>query len=451
MSTNMSRSIHTTWRKIFEERRWNYDVDQKRERIAQLKKDMSRKRTIKDTSDRSSRQEVLAADGMSMPSIVVRTKSEYEHFPASPADIENVIARLPRGTADGLRYITLSTGLEAQSEYEHYDVKTEEDRDPYIGRVGHECWPGTFTGSILGQYFDATNDMYIYSYVYGPEIPFKPVAELYLRCHMLSSLVHELAHHHDLSDANRRGKWHLTEEVRETFAVRRECDWTQNYVLPYVTQHYPSACQEFEDWVEEYGGIQVPLDQFFVDRLITKDLNTFNISIRAEMLDYAIEELASSALTHESPRVRQLRFATDLRIGQRLGYAELLTERLLELHPGDAEIIIERAEQLEDRSEFDRAEKMLKPLLVSEHRLDCALILCKIYAGQKRWPELLDIAESSAPEFTDAWMFSEVKRWQALALFKLGHHQQFDELRSHIALHSATSARRLDALLKAHD
>lgn len=442
----MSRSIHTTRRKIFEEKRWDYDLEPKHQKIAKLKQDLSRKRTIKGNLDNSYGTTARLANSESTPSIKIRAVSEHEFFPASQTDIENVIRSLPRGTTDGLKEIILSTGFEEQTDHEHYSLKTEDDVDPYIGRISSECWPGTFHGSIFSQYFSHTNTIFIYSYVSGPELQLRPIAELYLRRHMLSTLVHELAHHYDLTAANKRGKWHLTKDSREKYASNLECDWTQNYVMPYLMGEYAEACHTFEEWVEQYGGVKIPIDQFFVDRNSNKNMNTFDINFQSEMLDYAIVELARSVIENESSQTRWLGFATDLRIGQRLNYAEQLTKRLLTMYPDDADILIERARQFVDLTEFDKAEQLLKSLLFTEQRDESILVLCRVYTRQKLWAQLLDTTELSMSESTDLWKFRETRMRRAVALHYSGRTDEFARLRDEVASYSASWLKRLDYL-----
>ena len=192
--------------------------------------------------------------------IRVEDEDEYVHYPASPDDIRNVIRLLPKGAMDGIDSVLLCLGTGFQIRRNNSKFSGTEP-DPYTGRSGDESLPGVYTGRSLGVYTLDQRKIYIFAYVYDPALPEREMWELYMRLHMLSTFVHEAAHHYDNMSRVARGRW-LTDskEKREIYAEKGQHDWTQSGVIPYLRQAYPEQSQAIEDWVDHSGRSLAPVN-----------------------------------------------------------------------------------------------------------------------------------------------------------------------------------------------
>ena len=193
-----------------------------------------------------------------LPPIMVNEVGEYLHYPASPADIIAVLRRLPRELLDGLSCVDLK--FEAETHCPDEVTQAAFVCDPYYEREGGEWLPGIYCGYCLGEYVANEQSIGLLGFVYDPAMPDRSMWETYLRFVMLSTLMHELAHHVDLK-ANRemdRASWIAqSEDVAEHFQER----WTFEYVVPYLQEVYPDEIAVFLHWVEEHAGAPVPLTE----------------------------------------------------------------------------------------------------------------------------------------------------------------------------------------------
>ena len=118
--------------------------------VAEIEKELARKRSIKESALGSRRAEDKQRAGVAgpIPVRIVDTGPNILH-PASPRDIEAVLQRLPAGICEGLSEIVLSLGDYAQAEGEHAHIW---DPDPITNRIGLEILPGFYKGWIWGMY-----------------------------------------------------------------------------------------------------------------------------------------------------------------------------------------------------------------------------------------------------------------------------------------------------------
>jgi hypothetical protein len=83
---------------------------------------------------------------------------------------------------------------------------------------------------------------------------------------MLATFIHELGHHHDFSARLARGRWRADDpQEREIHAEAIEHAWTRDCVVPYLEEAYPAEVDELRRWLEQHGGIALPLDVLLGD------------------------------------------------------------------------------------------------------------------------------------------------------------------------------------------
>ena len=209
----MSRSIHVTRRTLQEIKRFDFaDAEQRQERA---RESLSRKRA---TKWRVREERTKQEDRVSLPQepvspedipIVTRASGPFVHYPAGEADLRAVMALLPPEALDGVRRIMLESGVEyLREQQEEADDPANYEPDPLTGRPGNGVLPGVYCGPVLGTYDPDTATVALHGYVYDrAAMPEREVRELYLRLCMLSTLLHELAHHVDRTTRVARGRW----------------------------------------------------------------------------------------------------------------------------------------------------------------------------------------------------------------------------------------------------
>ena len=392
----MSRSIHETRRSAFDTQHRKYKNRTAREfEPERLSDQLSKKRRIKKQVKLERRGEVADArdwDSMQIP-IIRMDQGPFVHFPASPQDIKAVLVQLPVGVLDGLTEIRLCLGLEDQEEEE----PGGKHRDPYTGRIGMKRLPGVFGGMSLGVYLPWAKRMQIYAYVYDPGLEDREMWELYLRLRMLSTLIHEVGHHYDLSVPHRiaRGQRKQTDSV-EGYALKRQHEWTLKYVVPYLRNAYPEETRRLEKWIEVHGAVAMPLE-----RLVASPIETMGLDVQS-----SFEFLVSDVANGEDRIETLLDFAKSLHFGT-LVHASWscedsihIVDRVLDEHPQHAKAIILKAHLLGHEKDLDGAGKILEELLARDgNNFEAWDELSGILELKESWAEL-EYAATQALELT---------------------------------------------------
>jgi len=180
-------------------------------------------------------------------SIDVLDEDRFVHYPATPDDLRAILRLLPPGLADGIRSVEFCLGRYAQPD----DLAP----DPYTGRGGHEELPGVYLGQTLALYLTGRARVQVHAYVYDATRPECRVWEVALRLVMLSSVVHELAHHDDRTRRVARGRWLMDRtDHNEAYARSLQGAWTEQYVLPYILHTYPDQVRTLSEWATEHPG-----------------------------------------------------------------------------------------------------------------------------------------------------------------------------------------------------
>jgi tetratricopeptide (TPR) repeat protein len=181
-------------------------------------------------------------------------RNPFARYPASEDDLRAVLRRLPLGVLDGLNGISVSLGAEYQRD------KAEEwnEQDPVVGRFGDDHLPGVYGGFILGVYFGYARRIQVYGCVSAK--PLTGPWALYLLLHLLSTLVHEVAHHEGMTMGRARDRWLGDDEHKtEWYAESRQLLWVETVVIPYLQEMYPADVALLEDWMRLHIGLVLPM------------------------------------------------------------------------------------------------------------------------------------------------------------------------------------------------
>jgi tetratricopeptide (TPR) repeat protein len=254
----MSRSIHVTHHQLEEARKFRFtNREEHSNKIKKMSGQLGKKRLIKRLLKAESPHLATFAPPVDSTTIPIRLKETgpYIHYPASIEDVQQVLKRLPPSVLNGL------TSIEFCLEAHEAPFDSENDEiDPFINRPGQLILPGIYNGLYLGTYTPNTATIRLFAYVYDPAIANREMWELYLRLHMLSSLLHEIAHHFDHLSRVARGRWLAWEtEKTEIYARKIEYDWLQTYVIPYIEEAYPVQLQVLNNWIAQYCTISLAL------------------------------------------------------------------------------------------------------------------------------------------------------------------------------------------------
>ena len=158
------------------------------------------------------------------------------YFPATPEDVQDLLADLPLGFLDGVTCIRFEDGhryLDAQ--------RFDEDhvRDPIHGRRTVEIRPGIFAPIVLGAYQSATGLIRLFAYTRTASADLTLKQEMALKCRMLYTLVHELAHNQDATRRVARGRWRMDDGKKaEDYAEKVAKELLRSVVLPYIERKY---------------------------------------------------------------------------------------------------------------------------------------------------------------------------------------------------------------------
>lgn len=351
----MSRSIHTTHRTLQDLRQQDFSSPRVRsKKIRKARQDLRRKRQIKNQILAERRKSLEPGRPVNATEIPIEVLDVHEriHFPASEEDIRTVLQRLPSSATDGIHSIRLELGKEEMQE--HFKG-ADHTPDPWFARLSHEFLPGIHGGAFWGTYNPANGDISLYAYVYDPAaLPMpRSLCELYLRLHLLSTLVHEVAHHHDMTQRIARGRWLSDRKGNdEHYAEKAEYRWTQEIVLPYLAETYPREVRALSLWVARKGGWKPPLSFFAGDGRRTRRDGHQAWSYPSS---HAFESWLRQLGQCTTPLAARTAFAWELRNTdlplQGLG----ILDRVLKHLPTDCTALVHRAHILSEQERSEEA------------------------------------------------------------------------------------------------
>lgn len=423
----MSRSVHATLRHP----RDTGDLERKR-RIKNLVQ-AERKRSPPAT---------LGVERAHVP-IVLRDRGPFVQYPAGERDLRGVLARLPDDATAGLASIELLLD-ESRGD--------EGDLDPFVGRLTREVAPGVFGGRLLGRYYGEEPKIQLFAYVYDRTTPNLEIVETYLRLRMLSTFVHELAHHRQALSRGSRGRWRVFEshEEDEIYAEAIEHAWTHEYVIPFLEEAYPRELSQLRSWVEKHGGLALDLDLLAGDPRTTRGEDGARLFFRVDM---AFEGLLAAVANGDTAPQPQIEFARDLHYGEHYDEALTILARVLEAHSSHGQAMTLMADIFAHQKRFDEAEQLARRVLIASHEetFDAEEVLATVAQARGDWRGVLEVTSRAvrAPNQKRPWAVWSLVELKARAEIELGDcAAAYDSIESLPSAGSRTrTIRRLRALL----
>ncbi len=424
----MSRSIHTTWKHLQSERQIQYSDDElKDNRLRRMRDDLNNKSFIKKRKLIERRQVDISfnADNLFDPSTInieIQGAGEFVHYPASKSDLIEVVKRMPTGVLSGIDSIILCLGKEYQEKCK--DEYDEEVRDPYKGRISCDDNGIFYASPVSGTYFPDTCKIFLYAYVYDKTNLKLEIIELFLRLQMLSTFVHEAAHHDDNMRRTGRGRWlGLNEWKCEDYAELKQMEWSKEVILPYLSDQYPYEYDNLTRWIEKHGGVKFPLGVLAGESKRRRIGDMVKLVFSASS---AVEELFLNVINDKSPREAMFEFARSLHYGDYYEECLISLDSLLDENPHDTEVMGIKADTFIHLERYNEAETMaLECLSMDRNNTDALEALCDVQQHMKDWNALIETcargieAIQTAGEDTEHWeirVFVEMKIIAALHL-----------------------------------
>jgi hypothetical protein len=415
----MSRSIHSTHRDLREARLRSYRDDKiKAAELAEIEKDLSLKRTIKDAVlGARSAEEVVKPEGLAGP-IPIRILDEGPKIlhPATPEDIQAVQRRLPAGILEGVSEIVLSLGEHVQAEGENAHIW---DPDPISNRIGLEILPGFYKGWIWGTYESFACRITLHSFVFDPARPCPMPTKAYFKLQVLSTFVHEAAHHFDHTRRTARGRWLALEGTKvEHFAEHRQHEWTQACVVPYLEETYPQDVAELLQWLEVHGKIR-----FTLGELISDPRQAY-----VSTIERALENLLTDVMKETTVLEKLFNFAVNLKIADRFERAQQVVDHILADAPEHDEALELRADIWNFQKNYADSALLASQLVARNprHRRAQATLI-RAYEGLGQWAKVIETATESLALFEDELHRLDAIASRSTAYWKLGKQEQSDD------------------------
>jgi tetratricopeptide (TPR) repeat protein len=325
--------------------------------------------------------------------IHVTDESDRVHYCAGIEDVREIIKRLPAGVLDGIASIELCLGFD----YQKSDPDSESDSliaDPLTGRLGSELIPGVFVGRYLGVYDTELAQISVFAYVFEPSVPYLEQLEILLRLEMLSTFVHEVAHHFDTTLRVGRGRWqHDNTDKNEIYAQKAQFDWVPRIIIPYLEERYPEQIQRYRKWIESCAGTMVPLECFIPEpnRMINGKIYPpmSRVFSNWTALSLLIQDLQQKT----EPIRARLEFARELHYTECYEPALEIIARVRSESPNDPEALILEADIYIHQKRYDNAEPLLRQAIsLDEMNLEAWERLADLHEGREDWPELRTVA-----------------------------------------------------------
>lgn len=408
----MSRSVHTTRRELRETRLDSYrDAKLQAEEVARIETELVRKRRIK-----------VSAVALDVPSglagpVPIRVMDEGKPVvhPATAQDIEAVIERLPVGVLNGLSEIVL--GLGAQSQLELGDSSLW-DPDPVLGRVGHELLPGVHAGWVYGTYSSWSCSIQLYGFVEDPSLVSPMPMSAFLKLHILSTFVHEVAHHLDYTQRVARRRWRADEtEKKEDFASERQWEWTLECVVPYLEHAYPEEVASLLDWIERHGKVR-----FSLGELVLRPREAY-VSSMEQCLGRLVRNVREARTELET----LLDFVVDLKIVDKYTRAHEALDYLLNEAPEHEEGLTLRLQLWNFEQRHEDALELAGRLIKQDpnHR-EAWNSMARVYAALQQWDRVVEVTTQCLGRFSESYDALWPLELRCMAYWQLGMQAESD-------------------------
>lgn len=443
----MSRSIHTTRRALLQEKRFDYaDPEKRADRVRILDQELQQKRWIKEQVTEERRAVPLLPTSPDDIPIRLLDEGKYLHYPAGVEDLRSIMRRLPAGVTDGLVSIDLWLGKDAQEESDEDGPPADlYDPDPFTGRRGDNLWQEIFHGRVLGSYSSQTQRIHLMAYVYDPVLPDREMWELYLRCWMLSTFVHEVAHHYDNIARTARGRWMMSNEKKnEIYAERNQHRWGQQYVIPYLEKAYPQQVQTLRAWGSKHVGIPLSLSLIAEDPRATENPEVGYFSVHS-----AVASLVQNLRAHKGRIYTRLWFAEELHWATAYPEALGIIDAVLAEYPNQLSALTLQADIYHHQKRYEDARRVAESVIVLNANYRKAwLVLADAYESLEDWSRLLATASHAMTLYEDNLVYwIDLSEARARAHLHLGQFEEFEaDLARHPRPESTFAQRRIAEL-----
>jgi hypothetical protein len=190
---------------------------------------------------------VQTVDADAIP-IVVRDQGTFVHYPASIDDLRSLARRLPPDALVGVSGIELRL-RPSDPQPRRASTRLAVQPDPYVGRPSVKVLGGAWVPPVLAAYRRDTGRIHLFAYVFDPAWTHASAFGPVMKLAMLSSFVHELAHHDDRLRRVARGRWLMDDRDRaEAYADDTEAAWVARYVRPYVIEQCRDDLRALAVW-----------------------------------------------------------------------------------------------------------------------------------------------------------------------------------------------------------
>ena len=300
---------------------------------------------------------------------------------------------------------------------------------------GDERLPGVYCGLILGVCFWDARRIQVYGFVSA-----KPLEEpwaFYLRLHMLSTLVHEVAHHEDLMKGWARDRWTGDDKHKtEWYAESRQLLWVETVVIPYLQETYPVEVALLDDWMRKHIGLVLPLRILAGDARIRAKKhgkyywrNTFGSSADA------FEQFVRAIDAGQDITEARLDLAIGLHRAEELDYAQEIIALILAEHPDHVPTLVQKGWICREQKRYKEALEALEYANQLEPANSEVLDhLAQVYADMGSWDRVLALTTAvistlpDRPVRRDAFTWRGMRILQARAYIALGEFAKAQEI-----------------------
>lgn len=345
----MSRSIHDTRRFLFEALHDDFaDPELQDELVRTARHNLRQQRSIKRHVRQQRRQRDVVLPPLDVDRLpIVSVDDGVQVGPVVlEEDLRAVMRRLPPGSLDGLYAIELFAGS-----------------------------PGA------GSYVKESRTIRLSSHVKSKDAP--DVLSIVLKLRALVAFLREGARHFDTLFRVGGSRWRTDDVVKnDVYAARKAASDARRYVIPYLQERYESDCQALAQWMQQHGGVALPL-ALFLDKRLSRESASWR----------ALRAVRSAVAAEKDPVQTRVAFARALHHAGLHDFAMAAVARVLVEDSAQPEALSVRACVASCRGEFGLAEFICRGVLA--HTPNCTeawAVLARVYFDQRRWQELATCA-----------------------------------------------------------
>jgi tetratricopeptide (TPR) repeat protein len=179
---------------------------------------------------------------------------------------------------------------------------------------------------------------------------------------MLATLVHEVAHHEDLTKGWARDRWIGDDKHKtEWYAESRQLLWVETVVIPYLQKAYSAEVALLEKWMQERIDLVLPLRVLAGDARIRAKKqgmyywrNTFGSSADA------FEQFVRAVNSGNDITEARLDLAIGLHRAEELDYAQEIIAVILAEHPDHVPTLVQKGWICREQKRYEEALNVLQ-------------------------------------------------------------------------------------------